>query len=80
MSELSYRHIEFRVAETYSKLLGEHCPIFSINLDHNLEVHSGGYDEKIASLGFKYLREGYFCSVWEIPEELLGSNWRAYKG
>ena len=72
---LTKNNLEYRVRNTFYKAYGI-VPIYSINLQHQLEIHTGDWDKRTQSLGFIYLREGYFCSVWELPESMLGDNWR----
>jgi hypothetical protein len=62
-----------RVLNAFILTYGD-CPIFSINRDGRLEIHTAGYREKAEALGFKYVGEGYFCSVWELPEKLLADG------
>ena len=77
------RHLETRINAIFRKAYGNDCPITSIynGINHSeklLEVHTGGYRDKIAKLGFVYVRDGYFSSLWKIPEALFADDWAKY--
>ncbi len=46
------------------------CPVSTLTLDGKFEVHTGGWREKLPNDGFIFIKDGYFSSIWEIPQNI----------